>query len=231
MEISAEYIKSRFDYYNKLIFGSKLPVLPISIGRARKTLGAIKYKRKYTLFGHSEIKEIKMVISSYYSLSADEYDDIVIHEMIHYYIIHNKIKDTSSHGKVFRKLMTDINRKFDRNVCISCRGLNAEQSCVDNNKYRYVCMTELADGRIGITVAAKTRVFQLWELLPRLFPVTAFKWYCTRDSFFAKYPSAIKPKIYIVDKDSVVRHLVSAIELQNDGKTIKSIVSDKHHVF
>ena len=54
-------------------------------------------------------------------------EDTIIHEMIHYHILSNQLQDTSAHGKLFRKMMDDINARFGRNVTISHKPTEEER--------------------------------------------------------------------------------------------------------
>lgn len=51
-------------------------------------------------------------------------DSILVHEMIHQYIIQNNIKDTSTHGKIFRHYMSEINAAFPGSLAIRLRDRN-----------------------------------------------------------------------------------------------------------
>lgn len=51
-------------------------------------------------------------------------DNVLVHEMIHQYIIQNDIKDTRTHGKVFREFMARINAAFPEELKISIRDRN-----------------------------------------------------------------------------------------------------------
>mgnify|MGYP004627899405 FL=1 len=222
MNLTAEYILARFQFFNKTIFAGKLPPLPIRVGNARRSLGLLTYSRKGNALLGRKNSNFRMTISAYYDLTEVETDDVIIHEMIHYYIAYNNIKDTGAHGRVFRDFMDRINRKYGTHVCISGKVKHTDiVACSAPMKWRFVCITELHDGRTGVTVAARTRVFQLWKLLPSVFRIRSCKWYASCNPYFAKYPVSIKPKIYVVQRDELLAHLTGAKELHNDGKTIK----------
>ena len=51
-------------------------------------------------------------------------DNVLVHEMIHQYIIQNEIKDTSTHGKIFKAFMLRINREFPDELAIKIRDTN-----------------------------------------------------------------------------------------------------------
>ena len=67
-----------------------------------------------------------MRISLDFDLPQEEWEDVVIHEMIHLHIAHHDIKDSSSHGPKFRAMMADINRRHGRRICVTARSTKEE---------------------------------------------------------------------------------------------------------
>ena len=104
------------------MFGGALPLPVIRVSKAKTYLGAVTYKRKRTWYGKVVISDFKLCISARYELSESLLEDTIIHEMIHYYILYNGLKDTSPHGKLFRQMMKAINEKFARHIAVSHRG-------------------------------------------------------------------------------------------------------------
>ena len=123
MQITLNFITSRFEEYNHLMFGGVLPPLPIKLGRARTRLGSLcySYKRGWLGLGKKEIYNLHMRFSTYYDLSQEMWEDIIIHEMIHYYLITTKQQDRTPHGPNFRRMMREINQKFGRNIRVSVK--------------------------------------------------------------------------------------------------------------
>ena len=215
------YILEKFKQYNALIFQDKLPMLPIRIGHARTSLGGLRYAKRKNLLGKVKYSNFQMVISDYYDLPEREVEDTLIHEMIHYYIAYHQLHDTSAHGELFHQMMNEINEKFGRHITVSHR---SEQSAVDRQeriKAHYICVSELTDGRGGVTVSAKTRVFELWRKLPQSFPIKKMTWYGSTDPYFNRFPSALKPKMYLVDRAEIEERVKCAVELVNDGHVIR----------
>lgn len=111
------YLQERFKYFNTLCFGGALPEVPIRLSNARSFLGKVEYKiRRGLLQKHTNIL---IRISIRYDRPEKEVEDVLIHEMIHLYIIVRKLKDTSAHGRQFRAIMNELNRKYGRNIRIS----------------------------------------------------------------------------------------------------------------
>lgn len=64
-------------------------------------------------------RDFAISISGYYDLTADELEDVMVHEMIHYSIAYSGLIDTAPHGTLFRTLMADFNERFGRHITIS----------------------------------------------------------------------------------------------------------------
>ena len=51
----------------------------------------------------------------YFDFTEEMYRNVLVHEMIHYYIAYNKIEDNKDHGVEFMKLAESLNSSFKRN--------------------------------------------------------------------------------------------------------------------
>lgn len=127
MKPTVDFLKRNFDEFNRLMFDGQLPELPIAVGNARTSLGGLHFVRHRKMLGGVEYRNFHIRISSRYDLDEREIEDVLIHEMIHYYILYNKLKDTSAHGVVFRKMMNDINAHFGRNISVSYKRAEVEK--------------------------------------------------------------------------------------------------------
>ena len=214
------YIQDKFKEYNHLFFKDKLPMLPIQIGNAKSSLGGVHFRRKRNLLGKEEFYDFKMTISARFDLPEEEVQDTLIHEMIHYYILYHQVHDTAPHGKAFHQIMEAINQAYGRHITVSHRMTVAAADQDERIKAHYVCVSELEDGRWGVTLAAKTRIFDLWRQMPECFPIKRMRWYGTTDPFFNRFRTALKPKMYLVDGDEIQAHVKNAVELEYDGRTI-----------
>ena len=110
------YIEAKFDEFNKLIFGGELPRIPIVLGRATRVVGAFSCKVRRNFWGKKEYFDLKLRFSKKFDLPENELEDVIIHEMIHYYIRFKGLKDEGSHGPIYVKIMNEINQKFGRNI-------------------------------------------------------------------------------------------------------------------
>lgn len=229
MKPTIAYIREKFDQFNLRYFDGSLPEIPIRLSHARTFLGAVRFLRHRNMWGREVLSDFILVISVHYDLPESEVEDTIIHEMIHYYIYVNGIKDTSAHGKEFRKMMDDINRRDGRHISISHRREEAEDGYGKTplesegsspRKYRILMLTELADGQLGITVCARTRIFELIDNVPIYYKVKNMEIYVSDNSFFERYPNSIKPRIYRISDAERRKYLSEAVRMR--------IVSDKH---
>jgi len=121
------YIQSCFDKYNVRFFGNTLLPIPIKLSNARTFLGKVTFTRRRSwLFGPVRNENFVLRINTRLDLPEELVQDTILHEMIHYYIALNHLRDTSTHGRLFRQLMKRINAEGNRHISISYR-LSQEQ--------------------------------------------------------------------------------------------------------
>ena len=115
------FLEKRFDTFNHDYFGDTLPLVPIKLGRALRSLGSCTYKKRRRLFARPVCYDFCLHISTRYDWPEEELEDILLHEMIHYEILVNQWQDSSAHGKLFRARMKEFNEKYGRHIRISYR--------------------------------------------------------------------------------------------------------------
>lgn len=231
MTATIPFVQDCFERFNEQIFEGKLPPIPVSLSRARRFLGKVEYRIERNFFGKEVgYHDFRMRISTSFDLPPEELEDVVIHEMIHYYLLYFKIEDTSSHGKVFRQMMKRINREFGRNVTIRH---NKDASTTGGTKRHYVCVTELRNGaspigNSGLTVCASTKVLYIHRCFKRSLNVKGVSWYCSTNPWFDRFPRSLTPKIYFVDEAELRAALTDAQPLICNGRTLQPKNPDGH---
>lgn len=221
MIATIEYVEKKFHEFNELIFKGSLQPITIRLSNARTFLGQLRFTRKRNFFGSWQYSDFVLVVSKRKDMGESLLEDTIIHEMIHYYILSNKIQDSSAHGKVFRRLQNDINTRFGRNICISHRCDKDENLIEAVPRAHYVCISRFSDGKTGVTVAAKSRLFELWDRIPAFPGVVECKWYLSMDPFFNPFPRSLKVKIYCVSNEKLEPVLAKARVLLRDGEVIR----------
>lgn len=127
MTPTVEYVESKIKFFNDLVFGSCLPPIPVKLSRARTYLGRVQFRVRRNLFGRvTGCTDFLMRISVAYDFPERELEDVILHEMIHYYIAWKGLRDKSAHGPLFRSYMNRINRDFGRNVRISYKAAQTD---------------------------------------------------------------------------------------------------------
>lgn len=205
MKPTIEYIQAHFDAYNKQFFGGQLPTLPIKLSHAKGFLGKVTFTRKKQgLFGGYKNTDFVLRINVRIDLPEEVIEDTILHEMIHYYIGVNQWKDSSTHGELFRREMARINASGNRHITISHRLSEEQQAQARVHKQRVVAVVHFADGKTGVKVVPKqVRHIQAWDKkVRRYFPIRSIEWYLTDDDLFAKYPSSMALRIYLLSPDS-----------------------------
>ena len=220
MMLTLEFLNQKFDELNELCFGGALPKVSIRLSKARTYLGQLGFKRKHSLFGKTQYYDFVLRISTRLEQTEEEIIDTLLHEMIHLYIASHQLKDSSSHGPVFRQMMNDLNQRFGRHITISHRKTKDELNQDTQRRQHLVCVSTLASGERGITIAAKSRLLLLWDQIPRIPEIVSQTWYVSYDPYFNRFPRALTPKVYRISPSDLDLHLKAARPLVRQGRKI-----------
>ena len=164
MTLTTDILRIWFRQFNTDYFGSELPMPRIVLSKARTRLGTMAckctrrlMKRVYTDF--------TIRISIYYDCSEREYQETLLHEMIHYYIMYKRIPDTSSHGRVFREMMQRLNSQSGWHITIVLR-----------------------NGQRMLSVVSPRSARKIDLMAQRVNEIAAHSWYITQDNYFRDFP-------------------------------------------
>lgn len=217
-----KFVKTTFDLYNGKIFGGNLPLPIFRLTHARTFQGKLCYKHT-KVFGRERCSDFEMRISLDFDLTERDWEDVVIHEMIHLHIAANGLKDSSSHGPVFRRLMNEINRRHGRRITVSAP---RTQEQIDSDKRvrgHYLCLVRFRDGRLGVAPVAKSRIFELWDAFRLWDEIAAVSWIGSIDPWFNRFPRVMKTKVYISSDAEVAPHLKGSLRLERNGAAIRAV--------
>ncbi len=211
MTPTVEYLEERFDTFNRMCFDGALPRVPIKLSSARSFVGRLQYRPVRDWRGRVVRKEdFVLRISTRFDLHEAEIEDTLIHEMIHLWIAVSGIQDNSTHGREFRSKMKEINTLYNRHLTISHKSTPEEQDRDTRIRDHWFCVSQLADGRTAITLAASTcipRIRRIFRLSPT---VRSQVWYHSTDPWFNRFPRCRSPKLFPVDPDALRPHLDGA---------------------
>ena len=161
MIITIPQIEEQFNIWNKKVFNNELPVPHFELMQTRRLLGQFCQRK---VMGE---KTYKIRISVFYDRPFEAYIDTIVHEMLHYYICYMGIKDTSSHGREWKRLAKQISNKFNLTITRTNEaGGGASEAVIEKKnekriKHEYVFVCKMRDGHYGAAVAPPTKVYKL----------------------------------------------------------------------
>ena len=201
MKPSIDYIQSCFDEYNTCFFGGTLPPVPVKLSHAKGFLGKLTFtRRKQGLFRGYKNENFVLRINTRIDLPEELIQDTILHEMIHYYIAVNQLRDTSTHGQLFRQQMSRINEEGGRHITISHRLTDTQRAQAIIHKTRTIAVVRFSDGKTGVKVVPNQpqRIAAWQKTAMRRFPVSSINWYQSDNDYFAHFPSSWAMRIYLI---------------------------------
>lgn len=200
MKATIEFLNDRFDKFNRTIFRDPLPRPLTHITTAKSFLGQFKEERSGFA---GRVKTYHLTLSNRYDLPEEVLEDTVIHEMIHFKIAHAGLRDTSSHGKIFRQTMNEINTRFGRHITVSHRCTPEQLDSDDSKTHSIVCLCTMADGRQLIARVANAKVFELKRAFDEWDRVAGQEWYWVYGSYFNRFRKVMTPKLFACDHEGL----------------------------
>ena len=201
MRATLEFLEDRFDRFNKDVFRGELPRPVMHISSARSFMGQFKVEGNRGSLRNKEV--CHLTLSDRYELEERVLEDIVIHEMIHFFIHYKRMKDSSSHGIQFRNLMNDINSRFGRNITVSYRCSKEEMESDDAKAHSIVCLCTMTDGRKLVCRVSQSKVFDIHRAFLEWDKVDREEWYWVFGSYFNRYRRVLTPRLFSVDEEGL----------------------------
>ena len=218
---TVEYIRQKFDEYNELMFEGKLKLLPFKLSSARSFLGQVRCCRQKKADGTWLYSDFQFIISNKSDYAENVVEDTIIHEMIHYWIFLNQMQDNAPHGKLFVAKMQEINRRFNRNLTVLHKKTKEEQDEDKEVCQHLICISRFRGNQLGITIANKSKLFMLWDALPKVPKIVECNWYVSTDPFFNRFPRASSLKVYPISRSELEPLMKNLKKLVRIGDTIK----------
>jgi hypothetical protein len=190
MQVDIKWMETWFDRFNHDYFDGGLPRPRFALSKSRTRLGSMACKRRLKM-GRIQYYDYSIHISNYYDQSERQFQNVMLHEMIHYSIAYTGLKDTSSHGDVFRGMMDSLNRKYGWGITVMSSTRNvkvSEDMKPDPNKERLVLALEMADGKRFLSVVNPHFARRLNAELKRVPQIKKASWHISTDACFAHYP-------------------------------------------
>lgn len=127
-------------------------------------------------------------VTKYYDLPEREYQNVLLHEMIHYYIAYQRIKDTSAHGQVFRAMMNELNSRHGWNIMVRVDTRQWAANDQRKGKRRLVLAFRTHDGKHYLAVINGRYFDAIEKQVKRCNAILSHQWLSSDDEFFSNFP-------------------------------------------
>lgn len=102
---------------NEKYFNGELPTPKFGLINNTKLIARFEYRKSNKKDKDKNPLEHKIILfSDCFDYDENDFIEIMVHEMIHYYIAWNGIKDNGSHGNVFLKMANEMKNKYGLNI-------------------------------------------------------------------------------------------------------------------
>ena len=166
MTVNIEWIAQQFELFNALYFNKVLPTPLFLVSKTKTKLGWFVHKNRFTFRGFRSY-DYKIGMSTHYQFTERQAQNILLHEMIHFYIAFKNIKDKSAHGPVFKRLMNQFNQEFGWE--------------------RLILAIEQSDGTCFLSVVNPRYALKIQNELKRTTHNLKFSWYKSSDERFSHF--------------------------------------------
>lgn len=214
MKPTIQYIQQKFKEFNSQMFEGKLVMPPIQLSKARTFVGQCAAKKRRTLLHGMQLYDFRLKFSVCFDLPEQEWEDTIIHEMIHYYIGVNGLKDTSAHGQLFRQMMNTINQRFGRKLTISHKSTAEQKEAIYSSRkvWHVIALVHFADGRKGLKVLPRIRqrieAYRTTMLRdPRIIRIDLF---FSNDTYFNRFPNSSAFNVVLANEEEFLPHIHQA---------------------
>lgn len=217
MKPTIQYIEHKFTQFNNQMFDGKLPMPPIQLSKARSFVGQCSAKKRRTLLHGVQLYDFRLKFSICFDLPEKEWEDTIIHEMIHYYIGVNGLKDTSAHGRLFRQMMDTINQRFNRNITISHKTTSEQKEEIYRAKkvWHVIALVSFADGRKGLKVLPRIRqrIETYRSTMLRDPRISRIELFISNDTYFNRFPNSSALNVVLANEEEFMPHIQQAEHL------------------
>lgn len=198
-----EYLELRHKFWIKEIGNAGiwdatrfLPVT-LSIRKHHKTYNAL-FQRKWSRDKREGVmkNEDRIIIYNKVEDFDEVYlDSLLVHEMIHQYILQNNISDTSTHGKVFKDFMQRINGRFEGRLQICVKSVNPAIPRKGPGSQIHILLIVKNKLESFCCIINPSRLEYFSKLVKRYKKkgvVGDYKWLQSNDIYFSRFPRCTK---------------------------------------
>jgi len=227
MKATVEYVEKKFDEFNQLCFNGSLPRVKVAMSDARTFLGKYTWRCRHDAQGSEIHYDRQLRVNTRLDMEESLLEDVILHEMIHYYIEWNQLHDTSAHGPIFRRIMDEINTRYGRHITVTHKGTSEQHEQLQDNRLRWhvVAIVRFDDGKVGLKVLPRIaqHIVRYYEAFVHYQGVTQVLFFLTNNPYFNRYPTSSVLRAHWVDGPEVEKQLSGAKVVECDGQTVRVV--------
>lgn len=227
--LSQEYLIKRHEFWKEQISNAgiwnseRFRPVDIVLRPCSRTCGGKFCRLSKNHIGYRAIIDRITVYNNWDNPDEKLIDSVLVHEMIHQYIIQNGYKDTSAHGRLFRDFMNRINTYFPGRLQITVsykfNGSEFKQQKPSGNKVYLLLMLRTRGHAYCCIVNNKRKAYfeTILRKSGRQNGIDGYEWYQSTDHFFFRYRKCTTRlhgiKLVSADVDSfIVAHAMTLIK-------------------
>lgn len=222
MKVERDFIIRKFREFNAAIFDNSLADVPVELTESKRFLGVCVFRKRRNPDGSHHYSDFKLKFNCRPDLRQEEIEDTLIHEMIHYYILSRQMQDTSTHGRIFRRMMQQINTRFNRHITISHKFEEADRDqLVDKRrKWHVIALIDFTDGKSAVKVLPRIheKIAAFYNTFTAGRGVERVSLYMSDDPHFNRYPCSSALKAQYCDRAEIMSALQTAYRAVCDGR-------------
>lgn len=139
MKPTKTILTKKFEKFNEIFFDNSLPSIDIHVNNSKLHFGVFTETIVWSGRRIQSRHPLHITISKYYSMTEKMIDETLIHEMIHYYISYNNLRDTGTHGVIFKRMADKISNSSEYEITITGDSRNLVPSSSKGKTY-YIMM-------------------------------------------------------------------------------------------
>lgn len=224
MKPTIPFLKEKFIRFNNAIFGGRLPEIPITLCDVSSFIGQYKSKIRVNDDGRREHYDHLLRFSAAFDLSERDLEDVVIHEMIHYFIAYNGLNDRTAHGPLFKALMQSVNENHGRNISVSHRTTRGqiEEAKSVKSKWHIIAILHFTSGQSGVKVLPRVipKIIAYYRAISASTNISRVDLFLHNDPWFNRFPTSVGRRCQAITKEEIADHLKGAHTLLVKGNKL-----------
>lgn len=224
MKPTIPYLREKFIHFNTLIFGGRLPEIPIALCEVSSFVGQYKSKIRSYPDGRREHYDHVLRFSTSFDLREGQLEDVLIHEMIHYFIAYNGLSDRTAHGPLFKALMLSVNESHGRAITISHKttGKEMTEAKTAKAKWHVIAVLHFKTGETGVKVLPRVipRIISYYERVRKASNIKSVDLFLHNDPFFNRFPTSTGARCQPITPAELETHLKGAHILKVKGNKL-----------